>query len=101
MPTKTEQSDLFQAVFGRNADSPLAVIAARSPADCFAVGIEAIRIATKYMTPVIVLTDGYIANAAEPWLIPDAGATAPFPVRFRDAPEGRSDAHTSELQSLM
>ncbi|MPY73681.1 MAG: 2-oxoacid:acceptor oxidoreductase subunit alpha [Alphaproteobacteria bacterium] len=88
MPTKTEQSDLYQAVFGRNADSPVAVLAARSPADCFEVGIEAVRIATKYMTPVIVLTDGYIVNAAEPWRIPDMGAYEPFPVQFRTDPEG-------------
>ncbi len=82
MPTKTEQSDLYQSVYGRNADSPVAVIAARSPADAFECGIEAIRLATKYMTPVILLTDGYIANAAEPWRIPDMGDYAPFPVSF-------------------
>ncbi len=88
MPTKTEQSDLYQAVFGRNADSPLAVLAARSPADCFDVAIEAIRIATKYMTPVIVLSDGYIANAAQPWRLPKVEALSPFPVRFRTDPDG-------------
>jgi 2-oxoglutarate/2-oxoacid ferredoxin oxidoreductase subunit alpha len=88
MPTKTEQSDLYQAVFGRNADSPLAVLATRSPGDCFEVGIEAVRIATKYMTPVIVLTDGYIANAAEPWRIPDLNMIKPFPVTFRTDPQG-------------
>lgn len=82
MPTKTEQSDLYQAVFGRNADSPLAVLAARSPADCFEVAIEAVRLATKYMTPVMLLTDGYIGNASEPWLIPDLDAFEPFPVEF-------------------
>ena len=88
MPTKTEQSDLHQAVFGRNADSPLAVIAARSPSDCFEVAIEAVRIATKYMTPVILLTDGYIGNAAEPWLIPDVDSIR-FPrVQFRTDPAG-------------
>src|SRR3546814_13738392 len=59
MPTKTEQSDLHQAVFGRNGDSPVVVLAARSPADCFEVAIEAVRIATKFMTPVILLSDGY------------------------------------------
>ena len=85
MPTKTEQSDLHQAVFGRNADSPVAVIAARAPSDCFEVAIEAVRLATKYMTPVIVLTDGYIANASEPWLIPDVNRLPRFPVTF---PEG-------------
>ncbi|MBI3113578.1 MAG: 2-oxoacid:acceptor oxidoreductase subunit alpha [Rhodospirillales bacterium] len=88
MPTKTEQSDLHQAVFGRNADSPLAVLAARSPSDCFEVAIEAVRIATKYMTPVILLTDGYIGNAAEPWLIPDVDSIR-FPrVQFRTDPAG-------------
>jgi 2-oxoglutarate ferredoxin oxidoreductase subunit alpha len=88
MPTKTEQSDLLQAVFGRNGDSPVAVLAAHSPGDCFEVAIEAVRIATTYMTPVIVLSDGYIANAAEPWRIPDADAITPFPVTFRADPEG-------------
>jgi 2-oxoglutarate ferredoxin oxidoreductase subunit alpha len=87
LPTKTEQSDLYQAVFGRNGDSPVAVIAARSPSDCFDVAIEAARLATKYMTPVIVLTDGYIANASEPWLIPDVDALSRFPVRFHTDPE--------------
>ena len=88
MPTKTEQSDLYQAVFGRNADSPLPVIAASTPADCFEVAIEAVRLATKYMTPVILLTDGYLANAAEPWLIPDPEAIPRFPVRLRTDPDG-------------
>jgi len=88
LPTKTEQSDLYQAVFGRNGDSPVAVIAARSPSDCFDVAIEAARLATKYMTPVIVLTDGYIANASEPWLIPDVDTLPRFPVEFRTDPEG-------------
>jgi 2-oxoglutarate/2-oxoacid ferredoxin oxidoreductase subunit alpha len=88
MPTKTEQSDLHQALFGRNADSPLAVIATRSPSDCFEVAIEAVRIATKHMTPVIVLTDGYIGNAAEPWLIPNVDRIQ-FPrVKFRTDPKG-------------
>jgi len=88
LPTKTEQSDLYQAVFGRNADSPLAVLAARSPADCFEVAVEAVRLATKYMTPVIMLTDGYIANASEPWNLPDIDAFPRFPVSFRQEPEG-------------
>jgi 2-oxoglutarate ferredoxin oxidoreductase subunit alpha len=72
MPTKTEQADLLQAMFGRNSDSPLPVLAPRSPADCFAIGFEAVRIATKYMVPVIILSDGYIANGAEPWRLPDS-----------------------------
>ena len=88
MPTKTEQSDLYQAVYGRNADSPVCVLAARSPADCFDVGIEAVRIATKFMTPVIVLTDGYIGNAAEPWLIPDVTGMQKFPAKFETKVEG-------------
>jgi 2-oxoglutarate ferredoxin oxidoreductase subunit alpha len=88
MPTKTEQSDLFQAVLGRNADSPLIVLAAASAGDCFEVAIEAVRLATKYMTPVILLTDGYLAHAAEPWLIPDIDALPGFPVTFRTDPAG-------------
>ena len=87
LPTKTEQSDLYQAVFGRNADSPVAVIAACSPTDCFEVAIEAVRLATKYMTPVILLSDGYIANAAEPWRIPDVEAFDRIPVQFRTEPK--------------
>ena len=76
MPTKPEQGDLLQALFGRNGESPLPVLAPRSPADCFAVAIEATRLAVKYRTPVILLSDGYLANGSEPWLIPDV-ATLP------------------------
>ncbi|MBN9506431.1 MAG: 2-oxoacid:acceptor oxidoreductase subunit alpha [Altererythrobacter sp.] len=82
LPTKTEQSDLYQAVYGRNGDAPMPVIAARSPADAFEVAIEACRIAVQYMTPVMLLTDGYIANAAEPWKVPDPASYAPFPATF-------------------
>ena len=89
LPTKTEQSDLYQAVYGRNGDAPMPVIAACSPADAFECAIEAVRIAVQYMTPVMLLTDGYIANAAEPWAIPDMDAHKPFPVTFLDhVPEG-------------
>ncbi|HKI93870.1 MAG TPA: 2-oxoacid:acceptor oxidoreductase subunit alpha [Gemmatimonadales bacterium] len=88
LPTKTEQSDLYQSVYGRNADAPLAVVASATPSDCFETAIEAVRLAVKYMTPVILLTDGYLANAAEPWLIPDTDDVAPFPVAFRTDPEG-------------
>ena len=88
MPTKTEQSDLFQAVHGRNADAPLAVLAAATTTDCFDVAIEAVRLATKYMTPVIILTDGYLAHAAEPWRIPRAADLPRFPVSYRTDPEG-------------
>jgi len=84
LPTKTEQSDLYQAVYGRNGDAPLPVIAARSPADAFDCAIEAVRIATRYMTPVMLLTDGYIANAAEPWKVPDMSGYEPFPVKFAE-----------------
>ena len=88
MPTKTEQSDLYLAIYGRNADAPLVVLAARSPSDAFAVAVEAVRLAVRYMTPVVVLTDTFIANAAEPWRLPDAGAFTPFPVAFRTDPTG-------------
>ncbi len=86
MPTKTEQADLFQAVFGRHGDSPLAVLAARSPSDCFETAIEAVRLATKYMTPVILLSDSYIANASEPWALPNVDTLPRFPVEFYKDP---------------
>jgi 2-oxoglutarate ferredoxin oxidoreductase subunit alpha len=88
MPTKAEQSDLFQAVHGRNADSPLAVLAPATTADCFDVALEAVRLATKYMTPVIVLSDGYLAHAAEPWRIPSEADLPRFPVSYRTDAEG-------------
>ena len=88
MPTKTEQSDLYLALYGRNADAPIVVLAAHSSADSFDVAIEAVRLATKYMTPVILLSDTYIANAAEPWLVPDADQFEPFEVNFRTEREG-------------
>jgi 2-oxoglutarate ferredoxin oxidoreductase subunit alpha len=92
LPTKTEQSDLYQAVYGRNADAPMPVIAARSPADAFDCAIEACRIATQYMTPVMLLTDGYIANAAEPWKVPDMASYDPFPTVFHEdlPPDGQN-----------
>ena len=88
LPTKTEQSDLYLAVYGRNADAPLVVLAARSSADAFDVAIEAVRLATRYMTPVVVLSDTFIANAAEPWRLPDVDAFEPFPVEFRTEVDG-------------
>jgi 2-oxoglutarate/2-oxoacid ferredoxin oxidoreductase subunit alpha len=89
LPTKTEQSDLYQAVYGRNGDTPMPVIAARSPGDVFECAIEAVRLATQFMTPVFLLTDGYIANAAEPWKVPDMADYKPFPVSFMtEAQEG-------------
>ena len=78
LPTKTEQSDLYQAIYGRNGDAPIPVISTRSPGDCFEVAIEACRLAVKYMTPVMLLTDGFTANAAEPWKLPDLEALEPF-----------------------
>ena len=88
LPTKTEQSDLLQAVWGRNGDAPLPVLAAATPGDCFYMAIEAVRIAVKYMTPVMLLTDGYVANSSEPWPIPDIDSLTPFPVKHHDDPEG-------------
>jgi 2-oxoglutarate ferredoxin oxidoreductase subunit alpha len=88
LPTKTEQADLYQAIFGRNSDSPLPVLAAATPGDCFTMAYEAVRIAIKYMTPVILLSDGYLANGAEPWLIPRFEDLSPIPVHFRTDPEG-------------
>jgi 2-oxoglutarate ferredoxin oxidoreductase subunit alpha len=88
LPTKAEQSDLFQAVHGRNGDTPLPVISASTPTDCFDVAIEAARLATKYMTPVIMLIDGTLGNSAEPWSIPDFADYKPFPVEHRKDPEG-------------
>jgi 2-oxoglutarate ferredoxin oxidoreductase subunit alpha len=78
LPTKTEQADLLQALYGRNGESPVAVLAARSPSDCFEVGIEAARIALTYRTPVILLSDGAIANGSEPWRIPDISTFEPI-----------------------
>ena len=82
LPTKTEQSDLYQAVYGRNGDAPMPVVSASTPGDAFECAIEACRIATEYMTPVMLLTDGYIANAAEPWKVPDPATFTPFPAKF-------------------
>jgi 2-oxoglutarate ferredoxin oxidoreductase subunit alpha len=80
LPTKTEQADLLQVMFGRNGEAPLPVLAARSPADCFEIVQEAWMIATQLMLPVIVLSDGYIANGAEPWAIPDMSKLSPIKV---------------------
>ena len=88
LPTKTEQADLFQAVIGRNGESPMPVIACRSPSDCFEVAIEAWRIATRLMTPVMLLSDGYIANGSEPWLIPDVSKLEKIPIHHPGPSEG-------------
>jgi len=81
LPTKNEQADLLQVLFGRNGECPMPVIAAASPADCFQAAIEAFTVATKYMTPVVLLSDGYIANGAEPWLIPDVAKLAKIEIQ--------------------
>ncbi|MBS1241445.1 MAG: 2-oxoglutarate ferredoxin oxidoreductase subunit alpha, partial [Gemmatimonadetes bacterium] len=88
LPTKTEQSDLFQAVYGRNGDAPLVVLASATPADCFDTAIEAVRLAVRHMTPVMLLSDGYLSNAAEPWLVPDIDSFPSFPVCFQTETEG-------------
>src|ERR1700756_1928255 len=82
LPTKTEQADLLQALFGRNSEAPIPVLAAATPADCFWVAVEASRIALKYMVPVIILSDGYLANGAEPWRIPEIEEIPGIPVHF-------------------
>src|SRR5437764_5398176 len=83
LPTKTEQSDLLQAYYGRNGESPIPVISASMPSDCFDVAYEAVRIAIQHMTPVILLSDGYIANGAEPWLFPSSADLHPIEVKFK------------------
>ena len=87
MPTKTEQADLNQAIYGRHGEAPLCVLAAASPADCFDMALEAFRIATEYMTPVVLLTDGYLGNGAEPWRIPDIDSLPAFRVSHPGAAE--------------
>ncbi len=86
LPTKTEQSDLLLAMYGHHGESPLPVIAAYSPSNCFEVAIEAARLALTYRTPVILLSDGYLANGSEPWLLPDVDALEPIPVTFATEP---------------
>ena len=91
LPTKTEQSDLLQAMFGRNGEAPVPVIAPRSPADCFDAAIEAARIALTYRTPVMLLSDGYLANGAEPWAIPDVDSLPDLRVDFATEPNGKAE----------
>jgi 2-oxoglutarate ferredoxin oxidoreductase subunit alpha len=88
LPTKTEQADLLQVMFGRNGECPVAVVAPATPADCFWMAIEAFRIATKYMTPVFFMSDGYLGNGAEPWKIPKDGELPQFHVEFWTEKEG-------------
>ena len=86
LPTKTEQSDLFQSIYGRNGEAPVPVIAAKTPGDSFYCAVEAMRVAVTYMVPVILLSDGYIANGSEPWPLPDLGALKPIGVHHRTDP---------------
>jgi 2-oxoglutarate ferredoxin oxidoreductase subunit alpha len=88
MPTKPEQADLLMAMYGRHGESPIPIIAASTPADCFDCAYEAVRLAVKYMTPVILLTDGQLANGAEPWLLPDVSKLPPIKVEFASNPDG-------------
>src|SRR5437016_3850277 len=88
MPTKTEQADLMMAMYGRHGEAPVPILAAATPADCFTMAYEAVRIAVKYMTPVILLSDGFLANGAEPWPIPDPDTLPDVPVTFRTDPGG-------------
>lgn len=88
LPTKTEQADLLQSIYGRNGESPVPVLAARTPRDCFYMAIEASRIALKYMTPVILLTDGYLANGSEPWKIPDVKDLPEIKTKIRTEKDG-------------
>ena len=84
LPTKTEQSDLLQAYYGRNGECPMPVISASTPSDCFDAVYEAVRIAVQHMTPVIFLSDGYIANGAEPWRYPQSSDLKPIELSFQE-----------------
>ena len=98
LPTKTEQSDLFLCMYGRNGDCPIPIVAAQSPADCFVMIQEAMRIAVEYMTPVFLLTDGYIANGAEPWRIPDLSELKPIVCKHPMEPNANGDGFLPYLR---
>lgn len=91
LPTKTEQADLLQAMFGRNGECPLAIVAASSPSDCFQMVFEAARLAVSFMTPVLLLSDGYIANGSEPWLVPDVAKLPRIQIKHPTAPNSNGD----------
>ena len=97
LPTKTEQSDLLQAMFGRNGESPVPVIAPQSPSDCFHAAMEAARIAVEYRTPVFLLSDGYLANGSEPWLVPDADTLPVIDPGFATGPNHEKADGTEEF----
>ena len=100
MPTKTEQADLLQVMFGRNGESPVPVVAAGSPADCFSTAIEAARIAIRYRTPVILLSDGYLANGSEPWRIPDITTLPDISVPFATAEAAAGTATITDTETI-
>ena len=97
LPTKTEQADLMQAMYGRNSEAPCAIVAPARPGECFDMALFAARIALKYMCPVFLLSDGYLANGAEPWLIPDPDKLEKIDVRFRTNPDGFAPYHRDEI----
>jgi len=97
LPTKTEQADLLQALYGRNGEAPIPVIAASTPSDCFHAAYESARLAVKFMTPVLCLTDGYLGNGSEPWLIPNFEALPDIPPHFKINPEGFLPYNRNEI----
>jgi len=97
LPTKTEQADLLHALYGRHGEAPLPILAPQTPSDCFAIAIEATRLAVKYRTPVIVLSDGYLANGAEPWRLPDLDALEPIDPDFASEPNHTDDQGTPDF----
>ncbi len=100
LPTKTEQADLLQALFGRNGESPIPVIAPATPGDCFQMAFEAVRLSVKYMTPVIFLSDGYLANGSEPWLIPDLDHLSPIEIHHPQNWEGKFTPYLRDSKTL-
>jgi 2-oxoglutarate ferredoxin oxidoreductase subunit alpha len=92
LPTKTEQADLLQAMFGRNGEAPLPIVAPQSPGDCFDAALEAARIAVTYRTPVMLLSDGSLANGSEPWRVPDVGTLAPIDPKFATGTNAPDDS---------
>jgi len=97
LPTRTEQADLLQAMFGRNGEAPLPIVAPRSPTDCFDAALEAVRIAVTYRTPVILLSDGYLANGSEPWRLPDPASLPSISPDFATSPNHRADDGTQDF----
>jgi 2-oxoglutarate/2-oxoacid ferredoxin oxidoreductase subunit alpha len=100
MPTKTEQADLLMALYGRNGESPLAIVAPATPSDCFDIALEAVRIATKYRTPVVILSDGYLANGSEPWRIPDVAGLPKLRDEFSFSSPGEWRGEGDQLEFL-